>query len=318
MSLKVSICCITYNHGEYIGKAIESFLGQKGDFSFEIIISDDNSTDNTLAIVNAYRELHPDIIKVHVNNPNLGPMKNFIKVFGYAKGDYIAYSDGDDFWTDPGKLAKQIEVLENNQAVSFVFHDVSLVDKNGESLWLLSKGRLTESLESGIISSNKVLGSPLKLFHANALFFRRQSLGDMKFLELFEDSPTPDYTLLCLVANQGDGYYINSAMSAYRKHGESVSSAWQFDKNLFTSLKEFYNRLDDYFLGQYHSEFSSAYKGHVIVGIEHGMNKNAREKKLFKFLTSAFKLLWYHNGSQYTFRDVVWLIKEDFKKIIRK
>lgn len=318
MRLKVSICCITYNHRDYIGKAIESFLAQKCSFPFEIIISDDNSTDSTLAIVNEYRELHPEIIKVHVNDPNIGMMKNFISVLGHAKGDYIAYSDGDDFWTDPEKLAKQIEVLENNQAVSYVFHDVSLVDSNGKNLWLLSKGRLTEFLESGIISSNKVLGSPLKLFHANALFFRRQSLGDMKFLELFQDSPTPDYTLLCLLASQGDGYYINNAMSAYRKHEESVSSAWQFDKNLFTSLKEFYNRLDDYFSGQFHSEFSSAYKGHVIVGIEHSMNKNAKEKKIFKFLGSAFKLLWYHNGSQYTFRDVVWLIKEDLKKIIRK
>lgn len=318
MSLKVSICCITYNHRDYIGKAIESFLDQKCSFPFEIIISDDNSTDDTLAIVNAYRELHPDIIKVHVNNPNIGPMKNFISVLGYAKGDFVAYSDGDDYWTDPGKLEKQIQVLETNPTVSFVFHDVSLVDRNGKSLWLLSKGRLTESLESGIIPSRKVLGSPLKLFHANALFFRRKSLGDMKFFELFHDSPTPDYTLLCLLASQGDGFYINTAMSAYRKHGESVSSAWQFDKDLFNSLKEFYNRLDDYFLGKFHSEFSSAYKGHVIVGIEHSMNKNAKEKKIFKFLGSAFKLLWYHNGSQYTFRDVVWLIKEDLKKIIRK
>lgn len=152
MRLKVSICCITYNHRDYIGKAIESFLAQKCSFPFEIIISDDNSTDSTLAIVNEYRELHPEIIKVHVNDPNIGMMKNFISVLGHAKGDYIAYSDGDDFWTDPEKLAKQIEVLENNQAVSYVFHDVSLVDSNGKNLWLLSKGRLTESLESGIIS----------------------------------------------------------------------------------------------------------------------------------------------------------------------
>ncbi len=318
MSVKVSICCITYNHRDYIGKAIESFLNQKCNFPFEIIISDDNSTDDTLAIVNTYRELHPDTIKVHVNDPNIGAMKNFIKVLGYAKGDYVAYSDGDDYWTDPEKLEKQIQVLENNQAVAYVFHDVSLVNRNGESLWLLSKGRLTESLESGVISSKKVLGSPLKLFHANALFFRRQSLGDMKFLELFQDSPTPDYTLLCLLASQGDGFYINKAMSAYRKHEESISSAWLFDKNLFKSLKKFYNRLDDYFLGKFHSEFSSAYRGHVIVGIEQSMNKNAKEKKMFNFFTSAIKLLWYHKGSQYKFRDVVWLIKEDVKKIFRK
>lgn len=113
----VSICCTTYNHGKFIQDAIEGFLMQKTNFPIEIIIHDDASTDNTATIVKQYAEKHPGLIitilqTINQYSQGIKPWPNF--VFPKARGKYIALCEGDDYWTDPLKLQKQVDFLEGN------------------------------------------------------------------------------------------------------------------------------------------------------------------------------------------------------------
>ena len=120
----VSICCITYNHENYIRDAIEGFLMQKTTFPIEIIIHDDASTDKTAEIVKSYAEKHPDLILPILQAENQYSKGIPISTYAYpkARGKYIAFCEGDDYWTDPYKLQKQVDFLESNPDCSWCFH----------------------------------------------------------------------------------------------------------------------------------------------------------------------------------------------------
>lgn len=118
----VSIVTITYNHEPWISKAIESVLMQKVSFPIEYIIAEDCSTDGTRKICEQYAQKYPDIIKLLPSDKNYGAVKNEHRAFVAAKGKYIATCEGDDYWTDPLKLQKQVDFLEAHPEYSVTFH----------------------------------------------------------------------------------------------------------------------------------------------------------------------------------------------------
>jgi glycosyltransferase involved in cell wall biosynthesis len=129
----VSICCTTYNHEKYIRDAIEGFLMQKTTFPVEILIHDDASTDKTAQIVKEYAENHSDLIITIFQTENqysqgIKPWPNF--VFPRARGKYIALCEGDDYWTDPLKLQKQVDFLEEYTEYNICFHNVKVYIEN--------------------------------------------------------------------------------------------------------------------------------------------------------------------------------------------
>ena len=130
----VSICCVTYNHQQYIHEAVNSFLIQRTSFPFEILIHDDASTDGTTDIVLEYAKRYPDIIKPiiqTVNQYKQGGLINPRFVFPKARGKYIALCEGDDYWTDETKLEKQVLFLENNPDYVITYTDCQPFDENG-------------------------------------------------------------------------------------------------------------------------------------------------------------------------------------------
>jgi glycosyltransferase involved in cell wall biosynthesis len=131
----VSICNITYNHESYIAEAIDSFLMQETDFPFEVLISEDCSTDNTASIIREYEKKYPNIIKPIYHKENqyskgikMNPTFNFPR----AKGKYIALCEGDDYWTDPLKLQKQVDFLEVNSEYIITYHEVRKINESNE------------------------------------------------------------------------------------------------------------------------------------------------------------------------------------------
>src|SRR6516164_8232942 len=117
----VSVFMITYNHGKYISEAIESIVSQKTNFEFELVIGEDCGPDDTRAICEQYAAKYPDIINLLPSDKNYGPMGNTIRVMYACTGKYVALCEGDDYWTDPYKLQKQVDFLEANPDFSICF-----------------------------------------------------------------------------------------------------------------------------------------------------------------------------------------------------
>lgn len=107
----LSVCLITYNHAKYIKQAIEGILMQKTDFSWELIIADDCSTDGTREIIIDFQKQYPDLIRLVLQEKNVGPNQNWLNLITASESKYIAYLEGDDYWIDPLKLQKQVNIL---------------------------------------------------------------------------------------------------------------------------------------------------------------------------------------------------------------
>jgi glycosyltransferase involved in cell wall biosynthesis len=120
----VSICCETYNHEKYIRDAIDGFLMQKTDFAYEIIIHDDASTDQTADIIRSYADNNPNIIPILQAENQHSKGVRILSTFVYpiVRGKYIALCEGDDYWTDPGKLQKQIDYMEEHPECTLCVH----------------------------------------------------------------------------------------------------------------------------------------------------------------------------------------------------
>lgn len=215
----VSICCITYNQDEYISEAIDGFLNQKTDFPFEIIIHDDASTDGTADIVREYEKKYPDTIKPIYqveNQHSKGIMIPFILTFQQAKGKYIALCEGDDFWTDPLKLQKQVTEMEKYPECAMSFHPALLKWNDGiredEVISLHSEYSRVFSIEEVIQGGGDFIPTASIVLHTSVI---------PRIISFFSISKKPscgDYYIQILGAENGGALYLNEVMSAYRKN----------------------------------------------------------------------------------------------------
>ena len=129
--MKVSIICTNYNKGDWVREAMDSFLNQKTNFDFEIIIIDDASTDHSYEIIQEYQNKFPEKVRTFRNEVNLGITRTWKKVCKEAKGQYIARCDSDDFWTDPLKLQKQVDLLDASTDSLWSNTEFDMVDLDG-------------------------------------------------------------------------------------------------------------------------------------------------------------------------------------------
>lgn len=133
-SPKVSIFMPVYNHERWVAQAIEGVMMQCTDFSIELVIGEDCSTDGSRDIVKVYKRKYPDSILLLLNEKNIGPSLNGNNILRHCRGEYIAYCEGDDFWTDPYKLERQVRFLDENQDYVACYHAVKVVDGNGKEI----------------------------------------------------------------------------------------------------------------------------------------------------------------------------------------
>lgn len=130
----VSVALITYNHEKFIRAAIESILIQKTNFYYELIIADDASTDGTSQIIFEYQKKYPQIIKILPITVNLGMYRNVLRLWKACRGKYIAFLEGDDFWSYDLKLQRQVDYLEMHKGAMATAHNVLCISENGEKL----------------------------------------------------------------------------------------------------------------------------------------------------------------------------------------
>ena len=219
--MKVSVLIVTYNHEKYITEALDSVLMQEVDFDYEIVIGEDYSTDNTRDILIDYQRKHPNKIRLLLQEKNLGfyGKYNFILTFHSCRGKYIAMLEGDDYWTSPDKLQKQVDVLDNNPDCAICFHNVMVIyedppelshpfyvrDPNGP--FMQGKPRPISTLEN-LIKGN-FIQTPSVMFRSR-LFEKLPNWFHMAF--------PGDWALHMLNAQYGNIRYIDEVMGAYRVH----------------------------------------------------------------------------------------------------
>jgi len=238
----VSINCITFNHEKYIALALEGFLMQKTNFPFEIIIHDDASTDNTVNIIKSYADKYPDLfvtIFQDINQYSQGVKPCFENVMPKCRGKYVAHCEGDDYWTDPYKLQKQIDFLEANPEYVFTFHDSEILDQNtGVKRLRIGNRKIDEIVDlESVINQNNI--STASIVHRNIL--QRDTMPEW----LFKVSKG-DYGLVVLLAEKGLGRLLSGVMSGYRVHDGGV---WSGTNPAYRNMEDikFFNCLNEYF-----------------------------------------------------------------------
>ena len=127
---KLSVCVVTYNQEKYVRQCLKSIIDQKVTFNFEIVISDDFSTDGTRNILDEFLREYPNIIKLHLQKRNVGPYENYFFAHQQALGEYIAHVDGDDYCL-PRKLQMQVDLLDREPNCNIVWHKTTTEDPNG-------------------------------------------------------------------------------------------------------------------------------------------------------------------------------------------
>jgi|GEM_PF-542544 len=219
--VKVSVAMITYNHERFIAQAIESVLMQETDFPVELVIGEDCSTDGTRAIVQEYAARYPDKVKALLHPHNLGPAhspgkNNLVSVLKACTGKYIALLEGDDYWTDPHKLQKQMEFLEAHPECSLCFHNVKMVYEN-----------LSRPTRDYCPPDQKVISTLEDLLERNliptcSVMYRWGLVKELP--EWFFRLRMGDWPLHVLHAQHGKIGYVDGVMGAYRIHTDSLYS----------------------------------------------------------------------------------------------
>jgi len=215
----VAIRCITYNHEPYIRDALEGFVMQRTTFPFVAIVHDDASTDNTAAIIREYADKYPDIIKPIYETENqyskrdgsLGRIKEAACKATGAK--YIAICEGDDYWTDPLKLQKQVDFLEFHPDYSMSFSN-AIVHYNDKK----TNDHLFAPLETREYSEQEIANAWIT---PTASFCYRASIHDSTYYQLYEQSGkfiAGDYPLMMCILRAGKVFAFKEPFCVYRIH----------------------------------------------------------------------------------------------------
>ncbi|WDV07466.1 glycosyltransferase family 2 protein [Lysinibacillus irui] len=216
----VSIICITYNHELYIAKAIDGFLTQETNFEFEIIIGEDASTDYTRMIINKYKKLYPDKIKIITSKSNVGIQKNYMRSIKAATGKYLAFCEGDDYWIDPLKLQKQVDFLEKNRDYVFCGHNVYIKDVLTDKFLEAGYEKIVSSKEGSVVKDELLTGVP---FQTASYMIRNDVLMNVEFESFFMEFNIADYPLGLYLLNKGNIYRFSEQMSVYNVN---VKGSW--------------------------------------------------------------------------------------------
>lgn len=216
-NIVVSICCQTYNHVNSIKQCLDSFLMQKTNFKFEILLRDDASIDGTAKIAKEYTNMHPHIIKPLFYNENqfkkgVKPLADNIK---RALGKYIAICEGDDYWTDPYKLQKQVDFLENNNEYGLVY--TNYVKLNSNKYQTINCKTFSGDIFDKLIMSNFI--------GTLTVCFRKDLLDKVVGLKIHDQNfKMGDYPLWIAFSSITKFKYLTDSTSVYRISPNTLSN----------------------------------------------------------------------------------------------
>jgi glycosyltransferase involved in cell wall biosynthesis len=216
----VSVCLISYNQRRYIGQALESVLMQAGDFPIEIVVGDDSSDDGTIQALHGYGMQTAGKVRLLPVDRHRGLSGNILRTLEACRGRYVAIIEGDDYWTSPRKLARQVGLMEAHPETAVCFHDALKISENhGMPSNFVPDGQKEVSGLDDLLAWNFIPSS-------SVVYRRQQSLPyPISFVPL----PMSGWPMHALHAQFGSIRYIDDVMSVYRLHAGSAwsSSSWR-------------------------------------------------------------------------------------------
>jgi glycosyltransferase involved in cell wall biosynthesis len=250
---KLSVLIPTFNHGKFIAQMLDGALMQQTDFEFEIVIGDDASTDDNALIISTYTQRYPTIINAFLHSKNLGPVQpremggknNVGFLFSKCKGEYIALCEGDDFWTDPLKLQKQVDFLENNSSYSLCHHQLEVVyeDNSPKHLFNPDNQRDISTIVDLLADKSWFLGTASTVF---------RNVFEQGMPDWWWKSASGDLGIFIEVAKHGKIKYLPEIMGAYRKHRGGMTNIHTAQNAFFLRNRmEMFKDLDKYLNFQY-------------------------------------------------------------------
>lgn len=264
--MDISILCLVYNHEKYIRKALEGFLMQQGKFDYEILIYDDASSDGTVEILKEYKRKYPNRITLVLQKENqyskgIKGLKLFQKyLYPLAKGKYMAFCEGDDFWIYDKKLQKQYVFMEENPNISLCCHNALIYQKESDTLKLN-----VQAHPSGYIEDRDVINATKGWYPTASILFRSDYIREQPDFCI----PTGDEVLRSYMACRGDLYYMNRAWCVYREFSDGGWNTRYFQnkelaKRHFRDIVEYLKAFNVYSKGR----FEKYYKQRLFLGID--------------------------------------------------
>ncbi len=220
----VSVCCLAYDQEKYIRRTLDGFLMQRTSFPFEILVHDDASTDGTADVIREYEREHPGLIFPIFQKENMWSKGGNPGEINRrrARGKYLAYCEGDDFWTDPGKLEKQVAYMEAHPECGLVYTDVDTCDETGRTLrkgLFGGDGGTSDLFFEGLLVDRPFLAPCTWLFRKRLTEDYRSRPG----------CPVGDLPLLLWISRVSEVRFLPGSTAVYRISRKSVSRPPTFD-----------------------------------------------------------------------------------------
>jgi glycosyltransferase involved in cell wall biosynthesis len=254
----VSVVITAFNSESWIERAISSVLQQEISFPIEIIIADDCSTDGTAVIAKRFSEEHSDKVRLILRDKNVGIQRNYYESFGACSGKYIAWLDADDYWTDPSKLAIQVQLLEKDPTISVCAHVVHWVDLNGEIKKAFPRHKAGRYGMKDILQT-AFLPTP-------SVVFRNGIQKDLPnwYLDI---APVTDWPLWILAVQSGDILLLDRVMAHYQLRPQSAGWGQGLLQNHLADAR-FYEHVESILPPRYH-RLARSEKGKRYESIAH-------------------------------------------------
>ena len=285
----VSVCCLTYNHVKYVGQCLEGFACQKTNFPFEILIHDDASQDDTQNVILEFAAKYdsevvkPICQKINQFSQGISPLRQIL--LPRVKGKYIALCEGDDYWTDPLKLQKQVDFLEAHPEYGMCYTQCVSYRQNTGKFDRTPWGGPNESLES-LVRMNTVPTLTV-MFRADLL---RAYVAEIRPHE--RDWLMGDYPMWLYFAGNSKIKFLNATTGVYRVLSDSAShaSAWQQRIRFIDSTWD----IQRFYIERYGipAEFAEFEQGLVLCKL----NVYAKSRQFGKFMQVWGRTIASHPG----------------------
>lgn len=243
--IKVSVCITTYNLESYIAQTLDSILCQETTFDYEVIVGDDFSTDKTRDILLQYNKLYPNKIILHFQEKNVGVNRNDYDLIHLAKGEYIAWCDGDDYWLTKDKLQKQVDILDKNPEYSCVHtYWVDFYEKNGIKQNVTIKQNSWETELKGNKYVEQFVAGNTSGCRFSSLMYRKVHILDFLKIDPSVYLSVPhkqnDFAIFCILSFYGPFYLLPEYTTVYRIREVSLSFGKEFFKRANYTLAYIY------------------------------------------------------------------------------